>query len=68
MYLILMYLMLCNRFIPISTYCFDKWNSKRHQILSILGLYNQSIADSIILNCFPENHENDSYVSDVSYL
>ncbi len=28
---------------------------------------NHSVADNNILNCFPENHENDSYVSDVSY-
>ncbi len=66
MYLILMYLMLCNRFIPISTCCFDKWNSKTHHILSILGVYSHSVAGNNILNCFPENHENDSYVSDVS--
>ena len=66
MYLILMYLMLCNRFIPMSTYCFDKWNSKTHHILSILGVSNHSVAGNNIFECFSENHENDSYVSDVS--
>ena len=68
MYLILMYLMLCNRFFPISTYCFDKLNSKTPHILSSLGVHNHSVAGNNILNCFPKNYENDSYVhvSDVS--